>query len=181
MNSSRQKLACGYKHTRLHRVASRYSRAVDSRGSPDRLSLAEQRAWQGLLRVLTLTLRALDTDLKRQHGLSESKYDVLIQLGLAKSRRLSMTRLATQVLMSQSGLSRMVDELEREGLLARERDDADARSYNLVLTTAGRTRLRAANRTHLRGVRELLLDKLSDDQLAQLADIWSAIDSSLAP
>ena len=83
--------------------------------------------------------------------------------------------------MSQSGVSRLVDELEREGLVARERHDRDARSYHVVLTPIGRTRLRAANRTHLSGVRKLLLDRLTDDQLAQLADIWASIDSSLAP
>lgn len=145
------------------------------RGTADRLSDAELGAWQGLLRVVTPTLRALDADLKRHHNLSESKYDVLIQLGLSPRRRLRTTELAEQVLMSPSGVSRLVDELEREGLVARERDDSDARSFNIVLTPTGRTQLRAANRTHLRGVRERVLDQLSDEQLHQLAGLWSTI------
>lgn len=125
--------------------------------------------------MVTSTLRDLDADLKRQHNLSESKYDVLIQLGLSPRRRLRITQLADEVLMSPSGLSRLVDELERDGLVARVRDDTDARSFNVTLTPTGRTQLRAANRTHLAGVRERVLDKLTDEQLGQLADICSTI------
>ena len=152
---------------------------MGTRGSADRFSPAELRAWQGLLRVTTPTLRALDTDLKREHNLSESKYDVLIQLGLSARGGLRMNQLAEQVLMSPSGLSRMVDELERDGLVARERHALAARSYTVSLTSTGKTRLRAANRTHVRGVRELLLDRLSDQQLDQLAAIWAPVNPAL--
>jgi DNA-binding MarR family transcriptional regulator len=152
---------------------------VSSRGPADRLSPAELEAWQGLLRVNARLVRLLDADLQRSHGLSGNDYDVLIQLGLAPRRRLRMTALAEQVLMSPSGMTRLVDELERDGLVVRERREDDARSFDVVLTPAGRTRLRAANRTHLRRVRELFLDRLSDAQLEQLAEIWGALDPAL--
>ena len=90
---------------------------------------------------------------------------MLIQLGVAPRRRLRMTALAEQVLMSPSGVSRVVDGLEREGLVTRERSEDDARSFDVVLTPAGRTRLKAANRAHLERARELFLDRLSDAQL----------------
>jgi DNA-binding MarR family transcriptional regulator len=150
-----------------------------TRGSADRLSPAELGAWQGFLRANARLGRLLDDDLERAHQLSESKYDVLIQLGLAPGRRLRMTTLAEEVLMSPSGLSRLVDELARERLVVRERREDDGRSVDVVLTSTGRTRLKAANRTHLHGVRELFLDRLSDAQLQQLAEIWNAVDPNL--
>jgi DNA-binding MarR family transcriptional regulator len=152
---------------------------MTTRGSPNRLSPAELGAWQGFLRANARLGRRLDADLERSHDLSESKYDVMIQLGSAPHRRLRMTTLAEQVLMSPSGLSRLVDELERENLVVRERREDDARSFDVVLTPSGRTRLQAANRSHLQRVRELFLDRLSDSQLQQLAEIWNAVDPTL--
>jgi len=149
---------------------------MEGRGSADKLSPAELAAWQGLLRANARLTRQLDADLRRSHRLSGNDYDVLIQLGLAPRRRLRMTALAEQVLMSPSGVSRLVDELERAGLVVRERSPNDARSFDVVLTPAGRTRLKAANRAHLQRVRELFLDRLSDTQLQQLAEIWASLD-----
>ena len=149
-----------------------------TRGSADRLSPEELAAWQGFLRAHARLSRVLDADLQQSHGLSGNDYDVLIQLGLARGRRLRVTTLAEQVLMSPSGLSRLVDGLERLGLVARERREDDARSYDVVLKPAGRARLKAANRTHLERVREMFLDRLSDAQLRQLRDVWAALDPS---
>ena len=152
---------------------------MPDRGSPSNLSPEELVAWQGFLRTNTRIVRLLDLDLRRE-GLSENRYDVLIQLGLAPRRRLRMTTLAQEVLMSPSGLSRLVDELEADGLVIRERRDDDARSYEVVLTPAGRSRLRTANRSHLQRVRELFLDQLTDDQLQQLSEIWEAVRPAAA-
>ena len=154
----------------------RILRRMEGRGSADRLSPAELVAWQGLLRAGARLGRQLDADLRRSHQLSGNDYDVLIQLGLAPRRRLRMTTLAEQVLMSPSGVSRLVDELEHEGLVVRERSQDDGRSFDVVLTPAGRAQLKAANRAHLQRVRELFLDRLTDDQLQQLAEIWAALD-----
>lgn len=152
---------------------------MSTRGSADRLSPPELEAWQGFLRASTRLDRVLDADLESSHGLSGNDYDVLIQLGLAPDRRLRITTLAEQVLMSPSGLSRLVDDLERKRLVVRERRVDDARSFDVVLTPTGRARLKAANRTHLARVRELFLDRLSDAQLKQLAGIWNALDPAL--
>jgi DNA-binding MarR family transcriptional regulator len=149
------------------------------RGTADKLSSRELQAWQGFIRGNARIQRVLDADLKRTHGLSGNDYDVLIQLGTAPRSRLRMSTLAEQVLMSPSGLSRLVDELERQGLVTRERRPDDARSFEVVLTTVGRSRLKAANRTHLERVREHFLGRLSDEQLEQLAEIWRAVDPGL--
>src|SRR3954452_16472081 len=107
---------------------------MQARGPADRLAPGELVAWQGFLRANARLTRLLDADLRSAHGLSGNAYDVLIQLGVAPRRRLRMTTLAEQVLMSPSGISRLVDELEREGLVARERNEQDARSFEVVLT-----------------------------------------------
>lgn len=149
-------------------------------GSKGKLSPDEATAWQGLLRVNARMLRELDADLVRSHRLPLSSYDVLIQLALAPRRRLRMSELAKEVLMSPSGLSRVVDQLERDGLVERERRADDGRSSDAVLTPEGRKRLRAANQTHLKRVRELFLDRVSDAQLRQLTDVWNTIGPELS-
>lgn len=139
------------------------------------LSRDELAAWQGLLRANAYLLRELDKDLRR-YQLSLSSHDVLLQLVLAPRRRLQMTALAEAVLLSPSGLSRLVDQLEHEGLVVREQREDDARSYDVVLSAQGRSRLKAANTAHLRLIRELFIDHLSYDQITQLVAIWNAVD-----
>ena len=78
--------------------------------------------------------------------------------------------------MSPSGLSRLVDQLEHEGLVVREQREDDARSYDVVLSPQGRKRLKEANAAHLQRIRELFIDHLSDSQIAQLIAIWNAVD-----
>lgn len=149
------------------------------RGTPKKLSGDELAAWQGLLRVNARLVRALEDDLKRSHQLPRSGYDVLLQLGRARDRTLRMSELADEVLMSHNGLSRVVGQLEAAGLVTRERDPRDGRAVHVGLTPEGRTTLRAANVSHIARVRELFLDRLSDEQLQQLRAIWDAIDPAL--
>ena len=139
------------------------------------LSRQELAAWQGMLRANAYLLRELDKDLRR-YQLNLSSHDVLLQLALAPRRRLRMSSLAEAVLLSPSGLSRLVDQLEREGLVVREQRADDARSYDVVLSPQGRKRLKAANHAHLLRIRELFVDHLSPDQISQLVAIWNAID-----
>ena len=159
--------------------SSAYSGGVPKRGSKSRLSSAEGAAWKGFLRANVRLLRELDADLVRSHHLSLSSYEALFQLAQAPERRLKMTTLAGQVLMSPSGLTRVIDQLQRAGLVEREQRRDDARSFDAVLTPEGRSRLRTANQRHLELVRELFLDRLSDAQLGGLADIWETIDPDL--
>lgn len=137
------------------------------------LSAEELAAWRGMLRVHAELMRALDGQLDAEHGLPLSSYEVLIYLRTAPDKRLRMAELAEHTLLSRSGVTRLVDRLERDGLLRRDACSDDARGCFAVLTPAGEAMLRRARPTHLSGVRERFLDHLSDDDLAVLGGAWA--------
>jgi len=91
-----------------------------------------------------------------------------------------MSELAERVLLSRSGLTRLVDRLEREGLVRREACEDDARGLYTVITPAGVDRLRAASPTHLRGIAQHAVGRLADDEAAQLSVLLGRmLDESL--
>jgi DNA-binding MarR family transcriptional regulator len=124
----------------------------------DRLSPPELDAWGGLLRVHTVLYRELERRLVKSSGMPISTYDVLLRLAWAGSSGLRMSELATQLLMTTGGLTRLVDRLEGDGLLTRTRTAHDPRGYEARITPAGRKALRSANQRHLADIRELFLD-----------------------
>lgn len=140
-----------------------------------RLTGEELAAWRGLLRVQSALFRELDAELSAAHDLPLRSYEVLLLLHDAPGRRLRMTDLSRSVLLSPSGLTRLVDRLERDGLVARERCPEDGRGFFAVFTEAGDRRLQAARATHLAGVRRLFLDRLSPADLRRLAGCWERI------
>jgi len=119
--------------------------------------------------------KALDAELLRQHGLPLSSYEVLLFLADAPAGSMRMSELAQGVLLSRSGLTRLVDRMERDGLLRRERCADDARGYNAVITDDGRELFRRARATHLEGVRERFLSHLSDEDLQALGALWDKV------
>ena len=139
------------------------------------LNREELGAWRGLLRVHSGMTKALDAELVREHGLGLSSYEVLLFLADAPDGRLRMSELAEGVLLSRSGLTRLVDRLERDGLLRRERCEDDARGYHALITDKGRELFGRARRTHLDGVRERFLSRLSPDELRTLARLWEKV------
>src|SRR5918999_6567285 len=98
------------------------------------LTGTELGAWRGLLRVHTALVRELDAELYAAHALPLSSYDVLIYLRSAPGKRLRMAELADSVLLSRSGVTRLVDRLEREGLITRDACVDDGRGCYAVLT-----------------------------------------------
>jgi DNA-binding MarR family transcriptional regulator len=120
-------------------------------------------------------IRQLDADLVAAEGLPLRSYEVLLLLEDASQRRLRMSDLSRSVLLSPSGVTRLVDRLEREGLVERERCPEDGRGYNAVLTDAGAARLQRARARHLAGVRRLFLGRLDDDDLLRLAAYWDRL------
>ena len=143
--------------------------------APALLDRAELGAWRGLLRVHSRMTKALDAELIAEHGISLSSYEVLLFLADAPDGRLRMSELADGVLLSRSGLTRLVDRMERDGLLRRERCEDDARGFNALITAEGRDLFQSARRTHLDGVRELFLSHLSADELRTLARLWEKV------
>ncbi|MEA2288625.1 MAG: hypothetical protein QOD55_622, partial [Solirubrobacteraceae bacterium] len=121
----------------------------------ERLDERELRAWRGMLRIHATLTKALDADLDAAHGLPLSSYEVLMHLYDADEQRMRMSDLAASVILSRSGLTRLVDRLEREGLIERQSCASDARGSFASLTPAGRRKLQAARATHLAGVRSL--------------------------
>jgi DNA-binding MarR family transcriptional regulator len=109
-------------------------------------------AWRAFLESHARVTRLLDEELRVEHGLSLAEYDALLQLAQAPERRLRMNQLADRVILSRSGITRLVDRLEAEGLVERAHCSSDARGADAVLTPGGLDRLRSASRTHLRGV-----------------------------
>ena len=132
------------------------------------LDAAQMTAWRTFLRAHAVVTRRLEAELVAEHDLPLASYDVLVQLSEAPDGRLRMTELADRVLLSRSGLTRLVDRLVRDGLVERQACAEDARGMLAVLTPAGLDRLRRAWPTHLRGVAGHL-DRLSSDEVQMLA------------
>jgi DNA-binding MarR family transcriptional regulator len=135
------------------------------REEPVGLSAVEMAAWRGFLSAHAHVIRRLEAELEAEQSMPLANYDVLVQLAEAPDHALRMSDLATSVLLSRSGLTRLVDRLEREGLVERRACPDDARGTLAALTPAGLTRLQEAWVTHLRGVREHMVSRFSPDEL----------------
>src|SRR5436309_7203080 len=123
--------------------------------------------WGSFLRAHATLMRRLEVDLAQATGLALADFDVLAQLASAGGE-LRMTDLAARALISRSGMTRRVARLVEEGLVQRANADADARGVVVALTDAGMARLTETAPVHLRGVSELFLAKLDDQELAVL-------------
>jgi DNA-binding MarR family transcriptional regulator len=139
------------------------------------LTETELAAWRGLLRVHTALVKALDAELAAAHDLPLSSYEVLITLESAPDRKRRMAELADSVLLSRSGMTRLVDRLAKEELLERDLCTDDGRGCYAVLTDKGAELLATARPTHLDGVRERFLRHFSGDELVLLAGMWERI------
>jgi len=139
------------------------------------LSPPELRAWRGMLRAHAALAKALDAQLDAAHGLQLSSYEVLMYVADAEDQRMRMCDLASSILLSRSGLTRLVDRLQREGLLQRVACPDDARGAFATLTPLGRERLDAARVTHLAGVRAMFLDLFTPAELELLGGSWDRV------
>jgi DNA-binding MarR family transcriptional regulator len=141
----------------------------------DVLCAAELSAWRGLLRVHACVMKRLDAALEEAHGLQLTSFEVLTQLAEAPQQRMRMCDLADSVMLSRSGMSRLADRLEREGLLQRCACTADARGQYACLTPGGLELLEAARPTHLAGVRAAFLAQFEEDELQTLGQYWQRL------
>lgn len=145
------------------------------------LSPEELATWKAFLRAHAHVVRALEQGLVEAHALPLAHYDVLVQLAEAPGRELRMTELADRVLLSRSGLTRLVDRLEREGLVERRACASDARGTLAALTEAGRDRLRDAWPTHLADVVERVISRYTPEELATLGDLLGRLVDDRVP
>jgi len=133
------------------------------------------RAWRGLMSSNLLLFEQLGRELVRQSGLSMADYEVLVRLSETEGRRLRMSDLASASLSSKSRLSHQVSRMEDAGWVRRESCPSDRRGAFAVLTDAGYATLVEAAPGHVESVRQNLFDHLTDDQVAQLADITETL------
>jgi DNA-binding MarR family transcriptional regulator len=124
-------------------------------------------AWNALLQAHATLMRQLETDLLRETGFALADFDVLAQLAIAGGQ-LRISDLAAKALISRSGMTRRVARLVDEGLVERSSADADARGVVVRLTDAGLVRLRETLPAHVRGISQLFVQRLDDEELAIL-------------
>ena len=132
-------------------------------------------AWRGFVHAHARLTRRLDEDLQAAHRLSLAEYDALLQLANAPGRRLRMSALADRVLLSRSGITRLVDRLVAAGMVERSTCSTDARGAEAALTAQGLDRLRAASVTHLDGVGRLFLDVVAADEREVLTRVFGRV------
>ena len=147
----------------------------------DSLTPQELAAWRGTLRIHARVTQALDAQMRAEHGLSVSSYEVLMFLADAPDRRLRMSEIAARVLLSRSGLTRLVDRLVDLGYVTRCAAESDGRGAYAELTDAGLRMFEAARRTHREGVRRFFLERLTVTDQVALADIWTRFLADTRP
>jgi len=125
-------------------------------------------SWRTFLRAHARVIRELERELAAEEDLALTDYDVLVQLAAAPGRRLRMSELADALLLSRSGATRLVDRLVVGGLVERVMCEDDRRGQWAALTDLGHARLRRAAPTHLRGIAEHFLDRLTGEDLTAL-------------
>lgn len=138
-------------------------------------------AWIAFLRAHSAVIRILDAELRREAQLALSDFDVLIQLATAETGCLRMTELARRTLVSKSGTTRRVEQLEREGLVARKAAGTDRRSVVVSLEPAGVETLRQALPVHARGIASHFAAKLTDEEAEVLRHALEKVSPDRPP
>jgi DNA-binding MarR family transcriptional regulator len=128
-------------------------------------------AWIKLLRAHAALTRELSGRLEAQHGLSLRDYDVLVQIYYAPGRRMRRIDIARTVILSPSGITRLLDGLERAGWVKKEHCESDARVTYAALTEAGIEKFEQAHTTHLADIQELFASRFSDEEHDRLTDL----------
>ena len=135
-------------------------------------------SWVSFLRAHSAITRQLNADLLAEHGLTLNDYEVLLRLSHEEGGMMRRVDLAQSVVLTASGITRLLDGLETAGLVEKATCDSDARVSYAKLTRAGRRKLNDAAITHLAGVEELFTSRFSDEELETLADLLSRLPLS---
>jgi DNA-binding MarR family transcriptional regulator len=141
------------------------------------LTSDEEAAWRALGRLVIVLPRLIDAEMLRREGLTHSEYLVLVVLSEAPDRSQRMSELTAQVPITPSGLTRLMERLERQGMVTRRKASGDGRGQVGTLTDAGFERLRAAWPGHLADVRRIVLDNLRELDLPTFARALNAISA----
>ena len=151
-------------------------RAPKARTTP--LDRDEEAAWRAIARAVLVVPKALDADLLAGCGLNLAEYIALVNLSEAPGKSMRMSELAVESTLSASGVTRLIERMERQGLVARRQADQDARGMTATLTEAGLERLSEAYPYALASVRTNVIDHLNGLDLAALADAVGSFGTS---
>ena len=147
------------------------SQVLRSQDSP----VSTDTAWIRFLRAHAAVTRELSTRLEGAHGLTLTDFDVLVQLFHAECNRLRRVDLARSVLLTASGITRLLDGLERAGWVEKQRCASDARVTYAALTPAGREKIAAARESHAADLEELFGSVFSDAEKATLDELLARL------
>ena len=136
---------------------------------------AQLEAWIAFLRSHAAITRQLSADLLASHGLNVNDYEVLLHLELADGNMMRRVDLAESVVLTASGITRLLDGLERAGYVEKASCDSDARVSYAKLTDAGHAKLAEASETHLAGIDELFTSRYSESELATLGELLARL------
>ena len=138
-------------------------------------------AWINLLRAHAVTTRRFNAELLAAHGLTINDFDVLAQLARAPEQALKRVDLSERVLLTPSGITRLLKGLEQAGYVSNRPCAEDARVTYAVLTPKGQEKLVEARKTHVADVREVFSELFSQDELAVLAELLERIPQRELP
>jgi DNA-binding MarR family transcriptional regulator len=147
-----------------------------TRPDASQLDALELAAWKGMLLAYRNLTTAIDERLEREHELSLSSYEVLLMLSGAPERSMRMGALADGLLLSRSGLTRLVDRMVARGLVERHTCSEDRRGTWARLTAAGAEKFRQARPTNLAAIREQFVSRLDESDLERLASVWEKLE-----
>jgi DNA-binding MarR family transcriptional regulator len=132
-------------------------------------------AWVSFLRAHAAITRELSAQLQREHGLTLNDYEVLLHLSHSEGGRMRRVDLAERILLTASGITRLLEGLERSEFVCKDTCASDARVSYAKLTETGAAKLRDASVTHLRGIGELFLGRYSGSELATLGELLARL------
>jgi DNA-binding MarR family transcriptional regulator len=138
-------------------------------------SALERASWGEFLSTYAMIDRIIESDLQEHARITHVEFEVLLRLSKQENHRLRIQDIAAQSILTRSGVSRVVERLEKAGLVIREEADEDKRGAYAVLTNAGMERFQVAIQFHLACVRRTFLDVFTDEELTQMADFWKRI------
>ena len=152
---------------------------MDTSDIVDWLDGDQQRAWRAYVMGAELLRHQLDRELREEHDLSFSEYEILVRLSESPEGRARMATLADAMCHSRSRVTHTITRMERAGLVAREASSSDGRGVVAVMTARGRSVLEQAAPTHVRGVRAHLVDLATPEDFAALGRVFDEVSDRL--
>jgi DNA-binding MarR family transcriptional regulator len=141
-------------------------------------TLTELEPWVRFLHAHATIVGELSTELVAEHGLTINDYEVLLRLSRADGRRMRRVDIAQEVLLSPSGITRLLEGLEKSGYVERQTCESDLRVVYACLTDDGMRKLRAAGKTHRAGIARVFLDRFDEDERAVLAELLGRLSAA---